>query len=183
MLYTPLPGTNLYRQMQQEGRLLPDVDAADMHGQYQFNFRHKAIPRDLSKILLDWAFEEDYRINGPSLYRICRTTLQGWRKHRDHAEQRIRERFHREARALRQVYPAMLWAMERFLRRPNPAVSSSIGELRREIQREFGILTRCCAHFAGPILLWTSRWEAARLKTGFSYEPSTFVERKNWVPA
>ena len=183
MLYTPLPGTDLYRQMEREGRLLPNVDLADIHGQYKFNFRHNAIPRDLSKALLDRAFEEDFRSNGPSLYRICRTTLQGWRKHRDHAEQRIRERFQREARGLRQVYPAMLWAMERFLRRPNPAISCSIGALRREIQHEFGILAKCCAHLAGPFLLWTSHREVARLKRGFDYEPPTFVERKNGVPA
>jgi radical SAM superfamily enzyme YgiQ (UPF0313 family) len=183
MLYTPLPGTDLYRQMEQEGRLLQDVDPADIHGQYKFNFRHKAIPRELSKALLDWAFEEDFRVNGPSLYRICRTTLQGWRRHCHHTEQRIRERFWREARGLHHVYPAMLWAMERFLRQPNPAVSSSIGALRREIQREFGMLAKCCAHLAGPFLLWTSHREAVRLKAGFCYEPSTFLERKNWVPA
>jgi hypothetical protein len=73
--------------------------------------------------------------------------------------------------------------MEGFLRKPNPAMSRSIGALRREIQHEFGILAKCCAHLAGPFLLWTSHREAARLKRGFCYEPSTFVERKNWVPA
>ena len=37
MLYTPVPGTPLYRDMAGEGRLL-DVDLADIHGQYKFNF-------------------------------------------------------------------------------------------------------------------------------------------------
>jgi len=183
MLYTPLPGTALYRQMEAEGRLLPEVDPADIHGQYQFNFRHQAISGDLSKVLLDGAFAEDFRVNGPSLYRICRTTLQGWRRQRDHVEARIRERFAREARDLGRSYAAMLWAMESFLRKPNPAVSEAIRTLRAEIEREFGFMAKCHARLIGPALLWTSRREAERLKRGFRYEPPTFVERKNWTVA
>ena len=41
MLYTPVPGTPLYQEMQEQGRLL-DVDLADIHGQDAFNFRHAA---------------------------------------------------------------------------------------------------------------------------------------------
>src|SRR5215831_16626563 len=47
MLYTPVPGTPLYSQVEREGRLL-DVDLADIHGQWKFNFKHPAISRDLS---------------------------------------------------------------------------------------------------------------------------------------
>ena len=46
MLYTPVPGTPLYQQMAAEGRLLSDVDYADVHGQFKFNFKHAAISRD-----------------------------------------------------------------------------------------------------------------------------------------
>jgi radical SAM superfamily enzyme YgiQ (UPF0313 family) len=181
MLYTPLPGTALYRQMKEAGLLLDDVDPADIHGQFKFNFRHPAISRDLSKTLLDQAFEEDYRKNGPSLFRICRTTLQGWQKYRNHAEERVRERFHREARELQRAYPAMLWAMEKFLRRSNPRNARRIQSLRREIQQEFGALARCSAWLAGPWLLLTSKREALRLTKGFVHEPPTFVQRKNWI--
>ena len=73
MLYTPVPGTPLYRQMSDEGRLLPEVDLADIHGQHKFNFRHSAISRDASKQLLDGAFRRDYESNGPSLFRMART--------------------------------------------------------------------------------------------------------------
>ena len=180
MLYTPLPGTALYREMEAEGRLLPEVDPADIHGQYQLNFQHQAISRELSKTLLDGAFQEDYQVNGPSLYRICRTTLEGWRRHRAHREARVRERFEREARDLGKSYAAMLWAMESFLRRSNPAVSGAVKALRSEIERERGLVAKCYARLLGPALLWTSRREAARLDQGFRYEPPTFVERKNW---
>lgn len=71
MLYTPVPGTPLHRQLAAEGRLLDGIDLADIHGQYQCNFRHSAISREQSKMLLDAAFRADYEPNGPSLYRRC----------------------------------------------------------------------------------------------------------------
>src|ERR1039457_6532726 len=39
MLYTPVPGTPLYQEMQAQHRLI-DVDLADIHGQHKFNFQH-----------------------------------------------------------------------------------------------------------------------------------------------
>ncbi len=77
MLYTPVPGTPLYQQMSEQGRMLSDVDLADIHGQFKFNFQHAAISRDDSKRFLDWAFRRDFERNGPSLYRMCRTMLDG----------------------------------------------------------------------------------------------------------
>ncbi len=76
----------------QEGRLL-DVDLADIHGQHKFNFAHAAISRDASKQYLDEAFQRDFEANGPCLFRICRTTLEGWSRNRNHPDPRVRERF------------------------------------------------------------------------------------------
>ena len=56
--------------------MLEGVDLADIHGQHQFNFRHAAISREDSKKFLDGAFRRDFERNGPSIYRICRTTLE-----------------------------------------------------------------------------------------------------------
>jgi len=94
MLYTPVPGTPLHSEMSQQKKLL-DVDLADIHGQDKFNFQHAAISREDSKTFLDWAFFRDFERNGPSLFRICRTTLVGWKSYRNHPDQRIRERFNR----------------------------------------------------------------------------------------
>ena len=99
MLYTPVPGTPLYAQIRGEGRLL-DVDLADIHGQFKFNFQHAAISRDQSKQLLDRAFRRDFESNGPSLYRIVRTALEGFKRYKDHPDQRIRRRFRREGRVI-----------------------------------------------------------------------------------
>lgn len=47
----------------------------------QVQLRHAAVSQDDSKRRLDWAFRFDFERNGPSLFRICRTTLVGWRRH------------------------------------------------------------------------------------------------------
>jgi radical SAM superfamily enzyme YgiQ (UPF0313 family) len=183
MLYTPVPGTPLYFEMKEQGRLLDGVDLADIHGQFKFNFQHEAISREDSKRFLDWAFLRDFERNGPSLYRMCRTTLQGWQKYRDYPDPRVRERFSREMTKLKSGYSAALWAMERQFREINEAVSAQIKTLRSEVEQEFGFTARLNARALGPILLWSSRREERRLAKGKTYEPPTFLERTNWVPA
>jgi hypothetical protein len=81
MLYTPMPGTPLHEKSLREGSLLFEVPYADIHGQFKFNFRHPKISRDESKLLLDWAFRRDYERNGPSVYRLFKTMLAGWRRY------------------------------------------------------------------------------------------------------
>jgi len=179
MLYTPVPGTPLYQEMADQGRLL-NVDPADIHGQYKFNFRHAALSRDDSKHFLDWAFQRDFERNGPSLYRMCRTLLEGWKRYRDYPEARVRERFAREGLKLRTAYSAALWVMERHLRKVNWSVSEQIRALRAEVESEFGRTARWAARVAGPVLLWTTRREERRLAAGWTYEPPTILERRNW---
>ncbi len=183
MLYTPGPGTPLYAEMAEQGRLLTDMDVADMHGQYKFNFKHAAISRDDSQRFLDWAFRRDFERNGPSLFRICRTTLEGWKRYKDHPDLRIRERFRWEARQLKDAYNAALWAMERRLRKTDLAISERIRALRREIEAEFGLLSHLAGSLLGPVLLWTTRREEKRLARGRTYEPRTILERSNWSGA
>jgi len=156
---------------------------ADIHGQDKFNFRHAAISRDDSKRFLDWAFWRDFERNGPSLYRMCQTMLQGWLRYKNYPDLRVRERFERENVKLRTAYSAALWASERYFRKVNEDVSNQIHELRREIAREFGAFSRLVASLAGPVLLWTTRREERRMAAGKTYEPPTILERRNWVPA
>jgi len=183
MLYTPVPGTPLYQEMSEQGRMLEGVDLADIHGQFRFNFRHAAISREDSKRFLDWAFWRDFELNGPSLYRICRTMLQGWKKYKNYPDARVRERFVRDMGKLGSGYNAALWTMEREFRRINRTVSEQIRELRRDVEREFGLASKVTANLIGPALLWTTRREEKRLAAGKTYEPPTIVERRNWVTA
>jgi len=183
MLYTPVPGTPLFAQMQEEGRMLEGIDLADIHGQFKFNFEHAAISREESKRLLDWAFRFDLERNGPSLFRICETIFQGWKRYHNHPDLRVRQRMANEAVKLRTTYDAALWVMERRLKKTNAVVSARIRELRREVEHEFGTATRLLRTVVGPILLWASKREDRRLARGKTYEPQTFVDRRNWVEA
>lgn len=177
MLYTPMPGTALHAQIATEGRLLDDVDLADIHGQFKFNFRHQAISRDQSKVLLDRAFGLDYERNGPSLYRLMRLMQLRWRRYRADPDPRVRARVGVAAAQLRAGYGAALWAMERYLRNSNPGVSDRIRALRLETERDFGVWTSALNRTLGPVMLWASRREASRYPDGRRIEPRTFVVR------
>jgi hypothetical protein len=167
--------------MKEQGRMLPGVNLADIHGQHEFNFTHAAISAKDSKYWLDFAFRRDFERNGPSIYRICRTTLDGYRRYKHDADSRVRERFAREARALSSGYAAALWAMEHHLRHTNPAVAEKVRTVRQEIGREFGLLSRAITGVLGPYLQWTAHREARRLAQGETYEPPTIIERRNWT--
>jgi len=181
MLYTPMPGTPLEQQVAAEGRMLDGIDLADIHGQFKFNFRHAAISRDESKRLLDRAFRLDFERNGPSLYRLMQTMMQGVRQYGADHDPRVRERLASAAEQLRSSYGAALWAMEKYMRESNQAVSERIRELRLQVERELGGLSKYINHLLGPVLLWTSRREARRFPAGRPIEPRTFVERANWI--
>jgi len=183
MLYTNVIGTPLHLEMSEQQRMLEGVDLADIHGQHQFNFRHAAISREDSKRFLDHAFRRDFERNGPSIYRICRTTLAGWRRYKNDPDPRVRARFEWEARALRDGYAAALWAMEKHLGRTNAAVAARIRGLRQDVAREFGMVSSLVSRALGPVLLWSARREEKRLAAGHTYEPGTIVERRNWSAA
>jgi len=182
MLYTPIPGTPLYNDVEAQGRLL-DVDLADIHGQWKFNFQHEAIARDDSKTLLDWAFTLDYERNGPSLYRLMRTMFEGWKRYRNDPDPLVRARAWLEAKQLRTSYGAALWAMEKYLRDTNRQVSERIRELRVEVERELGIVSRLVNRVAGPFALWASRRDYRLFPEGRRLEPRMFVDRRNWGTA
>jgi len=180
MLYTPVPGTPLYEDMLDQGRLLADVDLADIHGQDHFNFQHAAIPREESKRLLDWAFRLDYERNGPSVYRLAKTMLEGWKKYRFDPDPRVRERIRDAGHGLRGGYGAALFAMEKYLRTSNVEVSQKIHDLRKEMEQELGVAQRWMNRVAGPAVLWLARRDARKYPHGKRIEPMTFLERRNW---
>ncbi len=180
MLYTPVPGTPLYEQVEGEGRLLADVDLADIHGQDHFNFEHAAIPREQSKPLLDWAFRLDFEKNGPSIYRLARTMREGWMKYRNDPDPRVRERMRQVGKELRHGYGAALFAMERYFRQSNRDVAMKVRDLRKDLEREWGVFSRWANRAAGPAVLWSVRRDARKHPHGRRIEPATFFERRNW---
>ena len=181
MLYTPIPGTPLHAQVAAEGRLLEEVDFADMHGQFKFNFRHPAISRDQSKTLLDGAIALDFERNGPSLYRLVRTMWQRWQRYGSDADPRVRARVAVAGAQLRSGYGAALFAMERYLRETNPEISGRVRTLRTDMEREFGLVSAAMNRTVGTVLLWTSRRDARQHPAGAVLEPRTFVQRTRFA--
>jgi len=179
MLYTPVPGTPLYEEHQSMGTLLPGIDDADTHGQFAFNFRHPHISREDSGRFLLRAFERDYAVNGPSVMRIARTLLQGWKRYGNHPEKRIRDRFRRESEALALGYGSALWAMELYFQRSNPPLTEKIRRLQTDFVREFGLKTRLAGPIAGRAIYHLIRREERRLQRGWTYQPPMFIEKRN----
>jgi hypothetical protein len=178
MLYTSVGGTPLYAEHQARGMLLSEeqIEFADTHGQFRFNFRHPHITGGQETEYLLRAFEEDFRVNGPSVLRIVHTTLRGWKRYRDHPERRIRKRFAWEIGGMSTSLAGGLWAARRWFK-GNPPLAARLNDSLQEVYREFGPKARLAAPLIGRFLLWTLGREDRRLKAGWTREPPTFYER------
>ncbi len=178
MLYSPNPGTPLYEQHKKDGDLLPESEfpAADTHGQYRFNFRHKYIHKGQEQQFLLDAFQQDFDVNGPSLARLIRTLLKGWQKYKNHPDKCIRDRYDWEVNPLRTSYAGAVWAMRKWYR-GNTRIENLMDDLLQDICREFGWKTKLFAPIAGRYLYMGLKKEDKRLAEGWTYEPKTFYEK------
>jgi radical SAM superfamily enzyme YgiQ (UPF0313 family) len=183
MLYTPVPGTPLYAEHKAKGTLHADADPADIHGQFQFNFRHPFISREQSGEILLRAFRRDFELNGPSILRMTRTLLQGWKRYRNHPDSRVRARFRREVRFFSLTFGGAVWAMESYFKGRNRTVAWKARVVRNDIQHEFRLKARILSAFSGSFIRFRIWREERRLQRGWTYEPPTFVERRNWGTA
>jgi hypothetical protein len=177
MLYMPLPGTPLYKDLEAKGLILDETQCPlpDAHGQYRFNYRHPHIPSGVETELLLRAFRRDFEINGPSLLRVLRTTLAGWRRYKNHPNPRIQRRFQLEIRGMVPALSAVAGAAERYYR-CNPALRDKLKALLKEIKTEFGWSSSLIAFLGGQYVLGKIRREEKRLARGWTYEPPTFYE-------
>jgi radical SAM superfamily enzyme YgiQ (UPF0313 family) len=177
MLYTAVPGTPLHAERQAAGDLLgqDQIAIADTHGQFRFNFKHLHITGGRENTFLLRAFQRDFEVNGPSIVRIIRTTLEGWKRHKNDLDQRVRRRFKWEARDLAVSYSACLWAARRWYRRDKPMLDKMSRTLK-DLKKELGLKARLMAPVAGRIVYIKLKREARRLSDGWTYEPPTFYE-------
>lgn len=178
MLYTPIPGTPLHRELTDQGRMKDEseFDPADIHGQAILNYRHSNLTDEQVSELMVRAFDEDFQQNGPSTVRIVRTTLAGWRRYKDHPDPRIRSRYAWEAHELSNGLAALVGASRGYFRH-QPALRAKMSSLLDELCREFGWKARIYGELGGRWLLRQIRKEQTRLEAGWTYEPPTFYER------
>ncbi len=177
MLYMPLPGTPLYRELTDKGIMLNEdqLPLPDTHGQYRFNYRHAHIPPGLETGLLERAFRRDFEVNGPSLLRVVRTTLAGWKRYKKHSNARIRRRFRWEIRGMVPGFSAVTAAAVRYFQN-DPDRFGEMSELLMDIKEEFGLRSKLFAALGGPYVLRKILDEENRLAEGWTYEPPTFYE-------
>jgi hypothetical protein len=172
MLYTPLPGTPLCAELSAQGRMKDESEYhfADIHGQSVFNYRHPHLRDGAETELIVRAFQRDFEANGPSMVRIARTMLAGWKRYKNHPDARLRRRFAWEARDLPTTFSAVV-AAARLYYRKNPTMRAKIDAILKDLHREFGLKSRFYSAVGGPYVLWKMRREERRLDRGWTYEP------------
>ena len=177
MLYFAPPGTPLYTELKQEGTLLDEseIELADVHGQYRFNYRHRHIEEEQETEILLRAFQRDFEVNGPSVIRTMRTLMNGWLKYKSHPEERIRKRYAIQAEKMSVLYAGSVWAT-RFWFKDNQRIVGNLTEVLRDIYREFGWKSRLAAPLVGLIVFYLLFKEKKRLEDNPIYEPPTFYE-------
>lgn len=175
MLYTPVAGTPLFEQHRRDGTLIDPMceDTADIHGQLRFAHRHPHIPAGMEGEFIKNAFMRDFEVNGPSIVRMARTALQGWKRHRAHADPRVRARFQREGRVLPFTYAAALAGAARWFNY-DPAMRAKIEAVLTELKREFGLRARAASWLGRRWVYRTLRQEERRRADGITIEPPTF---------
>jgi radical SAM superfamily enzyme YgiQ (UPF0313 family) len=178
MLYTPLPGTPLFDKLDARGQMKDpgEYDNADIHGQHIFNYRHPHIKDDLEADFIQRAFVRDYEINGPSVARVFRTMLTGWKRYKNHPNPRIRRRYAVETRGLATTYSAAVAGAKIYYRK-NLAMRAKMATLLSDLHHEFGLKSRLISLLVGPYVLWQIRREEKRLAAGWTREPPTFYEK------
>jgi len=183
MLYTPLPGTPLHRDLRAKGLIVDESECGlpEIHGQHRFNYQHARIAPGAETEMLLRAFRRDFEVNGPSLLRIVRTTLSGWLRYRDHADARVRERFRWEANELPTVWAAVAAGAQRHYRR-DPAMHAKIKQLRKDLDSTFGIKAKLAGMLGGWWVHHNLKAEQRRLDAGQTWEPPTFFETNRTEP-
>ena len=121
------------------------------------------------------AFQRDFEANGPSVARIVRTTLAGWKRHKNHPDPRVRRRLAWSVKDIATTYAAVIWATAKYYR-GTPHVHAEMSQILRDLYGEFGLKARVAAMFGGPYVLRRLRQEQQRLDDGWTYEPPTFYE-------
>ncbi|MCU0822203.1 MAG: cobalamin-dependent protein [Spirochaetes bacterium] len=178
MLYTPIPGTPLYEKHKNDGTLIPEEECslADSHGQHRFNFRHPFITGQSETNILLSAFQRDFKTNGPSLLRLIRTMLEGWKNLKNSPDPCVRNRAKWEYKNIKSAYAAAVKAMTIWYR-DDRHMYKTASDLLKDLYNEFGWRTRLTAEIGGPGVYLLMKREAKKLASGWRYEPSTTYEK------
>ena len=183
MLYTPVHGTPLYKQLAAEGKMKTEAEIPheDVHGQAHFNYRHPNIPPGAEAEMIRGAFEYDYLQNGPSTARVVETTLNGYLKYRNHPDARVRRRYEWEVVPMVSSYIPLVAYTKKHFKTLAPNVSRWADGLLNRLCKTFGWKGRIMAVLGAIYLTFKVRAEEKRLAENWVYDPPTFYERNEFV--
>ena len=128
------------------------------------------------------AFQRDFEVNGPSVVRIARTMLAGWKRYKNHPDPRVRRRFAWEARDLPSVYSAVV-AAARLYYRGNPAMRAKMDAILKDLHREFGLKSRFYAAVGGRYVLLEDAPRGEATRTGLDLRAADVLRAERSGPA
>jgi hypothetical protein len=70
--------------------------------------------------------------------------------------------------------------LEGYFRSSNGPLTQKIQQLRADFHEEFGYASRLLSPILGSVILKLIRREEKRLSRGWTYQPSMFIEKRNW---
>jgi len=178
MLYTPIPGTPLHAELSNAGLMKDKSEAedCDIHGQKIFNYHHPHIRNGQEGEYMIRAFDRDFQVNGPSVTRIVRTTLTGFKRYKNHPNPAIRRRYTWEVRAFATTFSLLVGATKLYYRN-NPTLLKKMSDLLDELHQELGWKSRLVSFLGSRYVLRRIRQEERKLAAGWTYEPPTFYEK------
>jgi radical SAM superfamily enzyme YgiQ (UPF0313 family)/anti-anti-sigma regulatory factor len=149
MLYTPLPGTPLFKKAAREGRIL-NLPWKDFDG-FHFTMRHPHISPERMERIQREAYERGFHQLGPSIIRAVETNFKGYQRLKDSSSPILRKRaevYRHSCCFSLAIFPAAIKYA------PNKKIRNKISTLQDMLIAEFGV---------SPQIRWASRYILTKL--------------------
>ncbi|MDO8545247.1 MAG: hypothetical protein Q7S40_32805 [Opitutaceae bacterium] len=172
LIYGPVPGTPFYERIIKEN-LLQDVYTSDKDLFYRradgfrTMIKHPTLSPEQIEDIQRWCFEQDFRLLGPSIYRVLEARLLGYQKLKASPNPFLRQTAEYYATELRVAYPVFFAGR---LLGPNAAVRRWIGDLEQRIHAELG-RPAPGERFKSVIAVGAALWTALTLKLDWFQHP------------
>jgi hypothetical protein len=176
MLLTPLPVTQLYRDIRSQGLLREELPFEEWHGQKLLNWRHPHFPGDSAEQWVRKAFRQDYEVNGSSMGRVAETAFRGYRRLHDMANRdACLEMRHRQAAIRAREWSTMLPELARH--GVNVAERRRAAGLAARVREAMGRPTLRLRAMQWAIAVCAATWRLRVRLLGDGIQPSTIVTR------
>ena len=166
LIYFAFPTTPFHAQVVAEDRYLPeykkDPDLRRWDG-FAMHFKHPEFSAPELESLQKELYRQDFERLGPSIVRLVRVWLTGYKNHRDSPNPLLRARAEQKLETIRAAMPGIVPAT---LFGPNKKTRSEARALLREIRQEIGPLTALerVKFLGSPLLaLWTASVNRLRI--------------------